>query len=697
MNILQILPQLNVGGVETGVVDLSRLLVEDGHKVIVVSSGGMLVNDLENIGVKHYTLEVHKKNPFIAIKTIPELVKIVKEEQVEVIHGRSRVPAWIGFLVSFKTGISFITTCHGYYSKHFFSRVMALGKYIICPSNIIARHMVEDFSVKRDNIVIIPRGVDISKYSFCRPDEKNKQEFTIGIIGRLTPLKGHVYFLNAAAKLHRIIPNLRIWIVGDAAKNKQDYKQDLKTLCKKLGIAERVDFLGHQKDIASILSKMNVLVLSTITEEAFGRVIIESQAAGVPVVATRVGGVIDIIKDNETGILVNPADSEAIKDAVIRLYNDASLANNFALNARSHVEKNFNLENMYQKTLSVYKKTVVKKRILVIKLTALGDVILAVPSLRAIRKKFKNHTITCLVNKNFSSLLWDCPYIDELIVDDRDIQHKGFIGLLRLAKKIIYYRFDISVDLQNNKRSHLLAFLGLIPKRYGFFIKKKLSFLVNHLARLPQQAEHPVRHQLNILRLLNIEEIDDSLELWVNKDARLFVDKFLEENWLTPEQKFIGINIGASVRWKSKCWPVDHIVRLCDMVKNRNLRVVFTGTKSELNIAKEISENLKDFKPIIACGQTNLAQLIALIARCSVFVSADSAPIHIASSLNVPFVALFGPTDPSKHLHPKGQYRLLRKDLPCSPCYRSKCNKNICMQNISPKEVFDAIEELLNS
>ncbi|MDP8260443.1 MAG: GT4 family glycosyltransferase PelF [Candidatus Gygaella obscura] len=695
MNILQILPQLNVGGVETGVVDLSRRLVEDGHKVVVVSSGGMLVSDLEKSGVKHYTLAVHRKNPFVLIKTIPQLAKIIKDEHIEVIHGRSRVPAWVGFIVSFKTGVNFVTTCHGYYSRHFFSRVMALGKYVICPSNIIARHMVDDFSVKRDNIVIIPRGVDISKYSFIRPDERNKQDFTIGIIGRLTPLKGHVHFLNAAAKLHRIIPNLRIWIVGDAAKNKQDYKEELKTLCRKLGIAERVDFLGYQKDIASILSKMNILVLSTVTEEAFGRVIIESQAAGVPVVATRVGGVIDIIKDNETGILVNPADSEAIKNAVIRFYNDDSFTNSLALKARAYVEERFTLENMYQKTLSVYKKTIVKKRIIVIKLTALGDVILAVPSLRAIKKKFKNHTITCLVNKNFSSLLWDCPYVDDLIVDDKDIQHKGFFGLLRLAKKIIYYRFDISIDLQNNKRSHLLSFLGIIAERYGFFIKRKLSFLINRTVSLPQQVEHPVRHQLNVLRLLDIKDMDDSLELWVNKDAKKLMNSFLEKHWLTEDQKLIGINIGASSRWKSKCWPSANIVKLCDMLKTKNMRVVFTGTKADLAIAQEVTARLKDFKPIIACGQTNLAQLIALVDRCSVLISGDSAPIHIASSLNVPFVALFGPTDPSKHLHPKGKYRLLRKEVPCSPCYRSKCKKNICMKLITSKEVFEKVEELL--
>jgi len=695
MNILQILPELNVGGVETGVVDLSKYLTKNNHKVIVVSAGGNLVGDLDKAGIKHYELNVQKKSIFSIIRVVPELIKIIKDENIQIVHARSRVPALIAFIISLKTKAVFITTCHGYYKKHLFSRVMALGKFVICPSNIIATHMVNDFGVRREYIRIINRGVDLSRFEFLPPAKKENKEFTVGIIGRLTPLKGHAYFLKAVSKLIKSIPNLRVWVVGDASQSRQEYKEELKLLARRLGISEHVDFLGHQKDVNAILSKMDVLVLSTVTEEAFGRVIIEAQAAGVPVVATKVGGVIDIIEDEKTGILVSPADADPISEAVLRIYQDKTLANNLAVNARSSLENRFNLDKMYHETFSVYREALEKGRILVIKLTALGDVILSIPSLRAIRNKFPGYKICLLVNKEISPLFLKCPYIDEFIVDDRKIQNKGIFGFLKLVKKLINFRFDISVDLQNNRRSHLLAFLSFIPQRYGFKIRKKWGFLLNKGVEPPKEPQSPLKHQLNILKAIGIDNIDSRIELWVDDEAKKFVENILEKEWLSKAQGLVGINIGASSRWQSKCWPEANIIALCELLKEKNFRVILTGTKDDLAVAQNIVNSIKEFKPVIACGKTDIVQLIALISRCSVFVTGDSAPLHMASGLGIPLVALFGPTDPLRHINPEGKQIVIAKGFKCSPCYRSKCGKNICMGKISAQDVLAAIESLI--
>jgi len=695
MNVLQILPELNVGGVETGVIDLAKHLTLNNHKVIVVSSGGKLLIDLDKAGIKHYEIDVQRKSLFGIISAVPKLVKIIKDEKIQIVHARSRVPALIAFLASLRVPVVFITTCHGYYKKHLFSRVMGLGKYVICPSNIIASHMVSDFGVKRENIKIINRGVDLTRFEFISPDQKDRKDFTMGIIGRLTPLKGHAYFLKAASKLVKFIPNLRVWIVGDASRNRQEYKDELKLLCRRLGIFDNVDFLGHQKDINSILSRMNCLVLSTVTEEAFGRVIIEAQAAGVPVVATRVGGVIDIIEDGKTGILVSPADADAISDAVKRIYDDEQLAKDLAENGRKGLESRFNLDRMYHETFSVYREALEKGSILVIKLTALGDVILSIPSLRELRKKFPNHKIYLLVSKDISPLFLSCPYIDEIIVDDRKLQNKGIFGFLSLIKKLISIRFDMSIDLQNNRRSHLIAFLGLIPQRHGFNLKKKFSFLLNNKTNPPKEAQSPLKHQLNVLNLIGINEIEERLELWVDAQAKAYVEDLLNKEWVIGAQGLVGINIGASSRWESKCWPEAHIVKLCEQLKNINMRVILTGTKSDHQVASSIVSSVKDFKPINACGKTDIAQLVALISKCSVFITGDSAPLHIASGLGIPLVALFGPTDPARHVQAKNDFIVLKKILKCSPCYKSKCGNNICLKTISVQEVFEAVKKLI--
>lgn len=184
MNILQILPELNVGGVETGTLDLAKHLVRLGHKSIVVSNGGNLVKDLEAAGSKHYSLPVHKKSLLSMIKMIPKLADIINKEQIDIVHSRSRVPAWIAFFAAGRTGKVFITTCHGYYQKHFLSRVMGWGKLIICPSQAIARHMMENFNVPYERIRLIPRSVDLERFKFISPDKKRREIFNVGIIGK---------------------------------------------------------------------------------------------------------------------------------------------------------------------------------------------------------------------------------------------------------------------------------------------------------------------------------------------------------------------------------------------------------------------------------------------------------------------------------------------------------------------------------
>ena len=159
MNILQVLPELNVGGVETGTVDFSQYLIENGHKSVVVSAGGELVKDLESSGGIHYQLPVDKKSLPTIVRMINELARVIKKEDIEIVHARSRVPAWACFFACRKTGVKFITTCHGYYATHFFSRVMGWAKLIIVPSQVIACKMDVAkqgkstwYSISRENV-----------------------------------------------------------------------------------------------------------------------------------------------------------------------------------------------------------------------------------------------------------------------------------------------------------------------------------------------------------------------------------------------------------------------------------------------------------------------------------------------------------------------------------------------------------------
>lgn len=698
MNILQILPELFVGGVETGTIDLSAFLINSGHRVVVVSNGGPLVERLEAMGVKHYKLPVHKKSFFSVIKCVRELKIILQKEEIHVVHARSRVPAIIAFFAARSLAAGnlkghlpvFITTCHGYYSSHIFSRPMSWGRFIIVSSNIIAKHMMDDFGAPLSRIRFIPRGVDIAKFKYIAPSKKENKNFTIGIIGRITPIKGHHFFIMAASKVVRAAPGVKILIVGSPPEGKDGYIKQLKALTERFGISESVEFLGYRQDIEGLLSNMDLLVLSSIGHEAFGRVVIEAQAAGVPVVATKIGGLTDIITDRKNGLLVSPWNTQQLADAMIEILNDRKLAEKLAREARKGVEDKFTLDVMADKTMAVYRQAVEQERILVIKIGAVGDVVLVTPSLRSIREKFPRAHIAVLVGLESRQILQNCPYIDELIIYNKPFLKKSVFSFLRLAGEIRKLGFDMVIDFQNNKMSHVLSFLSASPKRFGYK-NKKLSFLLNYAIKNKKENLPPVEHQFKVLNILGIELKDSRPEVWPSESDFKAVDDFLSRQCLAG-RRLIGVNIGGSKRWQTKRWPYDKLTQLCDQLAMNDFRVVLTGSKNDIDLAGIAAAAAKS-KPINAAGHTSLNELAALIKRCFVFISTDSAPMHMASAVKTPVVAIFGPTDPGRHRPTAENITIITKKLKCSPCYKTKCGSIKCIRQIDTKEIVEAVKK----
>jgi lipopolysaccharide heptosyltransferase II len=702
MKILQILPELNVGGVETGTLDLSKHLVRLGHSSVVVSAGGALVKELEAGGAKHYLLPVNKKSIISMFKLVPQLVDIIKKEEIDIVHARSRVPAWIAYFACRRTRAIFVTTCHGYYKKHFFSIVMGWAKRVIVLSNVIARHMIEDFSVPHERIKLVPRSVDLEKFKYRDPQDKRKEDFNVGIIGRITPLKGHLHFIKAMARISRLVPRLKIWIVGDAPASKEAYKEELQILVRRLGLWHCTEFLGTQRDIPGILEHLDLVVLATTTHEAFGRVVVEAQAAGVPVVATKVGGVIDIIEDGKNGLLVPPADAKSMAEAIMRIFKDPQFARELAQNAYAKVKEKYNVELMVKNTLDVYREVLNNFKILVIKLSSLGDVILSTAALRAIREKYPqgssgaqdNYKISFLIGEESKDILLRCPYIDELLVCDLKNKDKGLRGLWGIGRTLRKKNFDFVIDLQNSRSSHILAALSGCIRRYGYN-NKKFSFLLNHTINDQKPSVDPVTHQFRILKMLGIDLLNNALELWPSSEDKKTVDELLDAQWLSQAQKVVGINISASKRWSTKLWPMEYLICLIEELGLKDIRVIITGTAEDQSLAGTLINSLKNTKVINACGKTNINELAVLIKKCQVFISADSSPLHIASAVGTPFIALFGPTDAGRHLPPGKNCVVINKELRCSPCYKTKCRSKSCMMQISPAEVFAAVMKLL--
>lgn len=694
MNILQLVPKLNIGGVEKGTIEVAKALALNGHKAVVVSGGGVFEKNLAAIGARHYNLPIGAKNPLTMIYCYFRLRNIIIKENIDIVHSRSRIPALTGYFAAKRTGRVFITTAHGQYKKHLITRVMGWGKIVITANETMARYMKENFGVPLQKIRIVPRGVDLEKFSFVSIEKKTGKVFRVGMICRFTPLKGHLDFLKAMAYVSRKVNNVEIVLMGDISAAKDDYIKKIELTIRRLTIGNIVKFVDSKEDVACVMESLDVLVSANQEQEAFGRSIIEAQARGVPVVATRVGGVVENIEDGETGLVCEPMNPPDMAKKILLYAEDRRFREKIAINARKFVAENYSLERAMKLTLEAYSQVFNLKSILIFKMSSLGDIVLSVPSIRAVRKRFPKAKIKVLIDVKFREVLEKCPYIDEVITCDFTSRDAG-LGFLALARRLRAEDFDISIDLQNNRKSHLLAFLSSIPERYGYD-NGKLSFLINRKISLPTVKIDPMEHQACILGILGITSVDQKMELWPDEAGNVWAEKFLKDNWLKKDQKLIAISLSASRVWKTKNWPIQAMIELSEMLaKEKGIRVVLLGIKDDKDKAAEFIKKTVA-KPIDAAGRTNFSQLVSLIKRCDALLTSDSAPMHIACATGIPFVALFGPTDFKRHMIPGKWRKALSKKIKCAPCYKPVCPEKMkCMTSIKPKEVFDALMEII--
>lgn len=695
MKTLQLLPSLEVGGVERGVIDLARAMKKRGEQMVVVSSGGSLVAELQKIGVTHYALPVHRKS-LASLALVPRLVEIIEKERVQIVHARSRVPAWLGWLAARTAHVPFVTTCHGYYSGHFFSRVMGWGRRVIVISRLIGRHMIDDFGVAPDRIRLIYRGVDLTQFEYKDRSKEalrgtHEKPFRIINIGRLSPIKGTVEFLKSMALVRRQIPSLEVLIVGSEVRGKNKYTDQVRETVKQLGLESCVKLLGSRRDIPELLAASDLLVLSTLVPEAFGRVLIEAGAVGTPALAASAGGVREVIEEGVDGTLINAGDIEGMAEGIFCVFKDPRKAFAMAAHFRKKIEQEFSLDRMIDKTLEVYREAEKERKILVVKLGAAGDLILNVPSFRMIRKRFPEAKISLLVDRKLAPLVSHSPYLDEIIPADRaELSRPGYF--FKLAKRIREAGFEMSIDFQNTKWTHLLAFFSLIPKRYGFR-RGWAGLLLNRPDPTFKVEDAPVRHQFRLLRKLGITKLDESLELWPDSVSEARVDHWFSEHFGETSLTRVGLVTGSSLQWPTKRWPLEYFSQLAQkLTEARDCQIVLIGSKEDFIDDKFFPGALN------LIGKTSLTDLISVIKRLDLLITGDSAPLHVASAVGVKTLALFGPTDPKRHLPPGSGIRSMTKSLPCQPCYSGICKNPTtleCLKKISVEEVYDTAENML--
>ena len=358
MKIVQLLPELNEGGVERGSMELSRELVKLGHESIVISAGGKLAEQIEADGGKHIMFDVCSKNPFTAFFRMIKLRKLLKVLNPDILQARSRVPAWLTYWANKKMQLPFVTTVHGFNSVSAYSAVMTKGDRVICVSGAIKSYIQKHYHTEEKKIIVIPRGIDLEKFNpenidhdfintFIQKYQLNDKTI-ITSVGRITQLKDLETFINAIAIAKGTIPNIIGLIVGGVREDKQNYFESLKALAKVLKVKEQIIFTGSQSQVAEIYVLSDVVVSSSKKPESFGRSVAEAIAMNTPVIATNHGGVLDIIKEDENGYFYSIGNSKRLAELIEK-------CRMLEFDGYGYVSKYFSLNKMVEKTINVYK------------------------------------------------------------------------------------------------------------------------------------------------------------------------------------------------------------------------------------------------------------------------------------------------------------------------------------------------------
>ena len=355
MHVVQLLPELNQGGVERGTVELNRELVKRGHQSSVISLGGKQVNSIVQDGGNHYTLDVCSKNPLNFFARASKLRKLLQTIEPDILHARSRVPAWLTWHANKKLHLPFITTVHGFNSVNPYSAIMTKGDQVICVSKVVKEHVVTNYKTPADRYQIIYRGLDEEEFNenaidhqwikTFRSKHKLNQQYVISSIGRITQLKDYETYIHAIYKLKNDIPNVKALIVGGVHPEKKKYFHRLTSLVNKYQLTDTIIFTGSQNHMREIYTLSDLVISTSKKPESFGRTLIESMAMNTPAIATNHGGAVEILPKER---LFEPQNTDQLLACIKNVYQHSPCT------LRLKTLEQFSLDRMVDQILALY-------------------------------------------------------------------------------------------------------------------------------------------------------------------------------------------------------------------------------------------------------------------------------------------------------------------------------------------------------
>lgn len=381
LSVLQVIPRLDTGGAERTTIDVARAIVAAGGAAHIATSGGRMLDEAKAAGATVHLFDAATKNPLAIWKNAGVLAELARRHDINIIHARSRAPAWSALMAARRTGAHFITTYHGIYSggfpgKRLYNSVMARGEIVIANSAATARHIANVHGVTAPRVKTIPRGTDLSRFdpAAVAPSRRQAMRDAFSVAAetpimlhaaRLTRWKGQLVAIEALARLKQLWPALKggafpaLVFAGDA-QGREDYQREMADLAARLGVAGDIRMAGHVDDVPAALAVARIALAPAIEPEAFGRSAVEAQAMGVPVIASKLGAQEETVIDGQTGLHVASSDAAALARAMATLLlADDEVYASFAVAARKNATS-YTVEAMCAATLAVYRRVLEK-------------------------------------------------------------------------------------------------------------------------------------------------------------------------------------------------------------------------------------------------------------------------------------------------------------------------------------------------
>jgi glycosyltransferase involved in cell wall biosynthesis len=376
--ILQIIPGLDAGGAERTTVDIAEGLAEAGARALVATTGGRLIGEVQAKGGIWVPFPAATKNPLAMLMNIPKLVRLIREEKVDLVHARSRAPAWVALAAARAAGKGLVTTYHGAYNgrsapKILYNSVMARGDVVIANSLFTADLIQKVHRIEPSRLRVIPRGTDFGMFSPDRigPDRVERMRRSwltapddriVLLAGRLTHWKGQKVLIEAAHLLQDKGYTDVVFILAGDPQGRDGYVAELDRMIAEKNLGSIVRRVGHVTDMPAALAASALVVVPSTEPEAFGRVAVEAQAMGVPVVVSNLGAVPETVlappqvkPEQRTGWRVEPGDARGLAEAIAHALDlRPSAREALATRARRHVEAHFSLDRMVGDTLDCY-------------------------------------------------------------------------------------------------------------------------------------------------------------------------------------------------------------------------------------------------------------------------------------------------------------------------------------------------------